>query len=78
MVEQLARTKQHFLQNLGYKVYTLTKELAKGTSTNVFSATVIDLMTEDLSLDEIAEILLEKFAELIQKKDVVVLKTLKN
>ena len=78
MVEQLARTKQHFLQNLGYKVNTLTKELAKGTSTNVFSATVIDLMTEDLSLDEIAEILLEKFAELIQKKDVVVLKTLKN
>lgn len=42
MVEQLARTKQHFL--------------------------VIDLMTEDLSLDEIAEMPLEKFAELIQKK----------
>lgn len=68
MVEQMAKTKQHFLQNLGYKVNTLTKELAKGTSTNVFSATVIDLMTEDLSLDEIAEMPLEKFAELIQKK----------
>ena len=39
---------------------------------------LIDLMTEDLSLDEIAEMPLEKFAELIQKKDVVVLKTLKN
>lgn len=68
MVEQMAKTKQHFLQNLGYKVNTLTRELANGTSTNVFSATVIDLMTEDLSLDEIAQMPLEEFSELIQQK----------
>ena len=68
MVEQMAKTKQHFLQNLGYKANTLSKELANGTSTSVFSATVVDLMTEDLSLDEIAQMPLEEFSELIQKK----------
>lgn len=78
MVEQMAKTKQHFLQNLGYKVNTLTKELANGTSTSVFSATVVELMKEELSLDEITQIPLEEFSELIQQKDVIALKTLKN
>lgn len=67
MVLQLVQTKQHFLQTMCYKVNTLSKEL-NTTSTSIFSATIIDLMTEELSLDDIAQMPLEEFAELLQKK----------
>ncbi len=40
----------------------------KDESTSLFSATVISLMTEDFTLDELAELPLEAFSDLIQEK----------
>lgn len=69
LVKHLVRTKQHFLENLTYKCNTLTRELKEldGT-TSVFSSTVMSLMTDDYSLDELAEMPLENFATLLQEK----------
>lgn len=69
MVRQLVETQQHFLENLTYKCNTLTRELRKAESnTSVFSATLLDLLTEDLSLDDMAQMPTEDFAQLIQQK----------
>jgi transposase len=69
MVKQLVETKQHFLENLSYKLNTLTKELRESNgSTNVFSTTLMDLLTEDMTLDTMAEMPLEDFSALLQKK----------
>lgn len=68
LVEQLVRTKQHFIENIYYKCNRLAVELkADGGATSVLSATLIALMTEDYSLDDLAEMPLEDFAALIQK-----------
>lgn len=69
LVKQLIRTKQHFLENLAYKCSTLTRELKEldGT-TSVFSSSVMSLMTDDYSLDELAEMPLQDFVTLLQEK----------
>lgn len=69
LVKQLIRTKQHFLENLAYKCNTLTRELKEldGT-TSVFSSSVMSLMTDDYSLDELAEMPLQDFVTLLQEK----------
>ena len=67
LIKQLTRTKQHFLENLTYKCSTLAREM-KDESTSLFSATVISLMTEDFTLDELTELPLEDFCDLLQKK----------
>ncbi len=48
-------------------MHTLVREM-KDESTSLFSATVISLMTEDFTLDELAELPLEAFSDLIQEK----------
>ena len=67
LIKQLTRTKQHFLENLTYKCNTLAREM-RDESTSIFSATVISLMTDDYTLDELAELPLEAFSDLLQKK----------
>ena len=67
IIKQLTRTKQHFLENLTYKCNTLAREM-RDESTSLFSATVISLMTEDFTLDELAELPLEAFCDLLQEK----------
>lgn len=67
LIKQLTRTKQHFLENLTYKCNTLAREM-KDESTSLFSATEISLMTENFTLDELAELPLEAFSDLIQEK----------
>ncbi|WP_096822762.1 IS110 family transposase, partial [Lactococcus garvieae] len=68
LVEQLVRTKQHFIENIYYKCNTLSAELKnEELSTSVWSATIMTLMTEDYTLDELANTPLEDFTELIQK-----------
>ncbi|MCT0017344.1 IS110 family transposase [Lactococcus lactis subsp. lactis] len=68
LVEQLVHTKQHFIENIYYKCNTLSVELQnEALNTSVWSATIMTLMTEDYTLDELAETPLEEFAELIQK-----------
>ncbi|BDP53715.1 hypothetical protein EfmJHP35_16390 [Enterococcus faecium] len=55
LIKQLILTKQHFLENLTYKCNTLAREM-RDESTSLFSATLISLMTEDFTLDELAEL----------------------
>ncbi|WP_419836398.1 IS110 family transposase [Bacillus cereus] len=59
LVHQQTECKQHFLENLYY-----TKEL----NTSVFGATMMEILSDSLSLDEIAEMDLEALATLLQKK----------
>ncbi|BDP55042.1 hypothetical protein EfmJHP35_29660 (plasmid) [Enterococcus faecium] len=66
LIKQLIRTKQHFLENLTYKCNTLAREM-RDESTSLFSATLISLMTEDFTLDELAELPLEAFCDLLQE-----------
>lgn len=69
MVRQLVETKQHFIENLSYKCNTLKKELRDSEgSTTVFSATVMDLLTEDLTLDDLAMMPLEQLSSFLQEK----------
>ncbi|HFI0428016.1 TPA: IS110 family transposase, partial [Streptococcus suis] len=65
---QLTKTKQHFIENIYYKCNTLSTEIKnENLSTNLWSSTIISLMTEDYSLDELATIALEDLAEFLQK-----------
>ncbi len=64
LVEQMTECKQHFLENLYYKCNTLTRDV----ETSVFSATMMDLLTESLSFGEIAEMEIEDLAAILQKK----------
>lgn len=67
LIKQLIRTKQHFLESLTYKCNTLAREI-RDESTSLFSATLISLMTEDFTLDELAELPLEAFCDFLQEK----------
>ena len=64
IVHQLTECKQHFLENLYYKCNTLSKEL----DTSIFGATMLDLLSDALTLDEIAEMELEDLAALLREK----------
>src|SRR5690625_4305913 len=50
IIRQLTESKQHFLENLYYKCNTLSNEV----ETSVFGSTMMELLTESLSLDDIA------------------------
>lgn len=68
IVEQLVETKQHFIENIYYKCNRLPIELkAENQNSSVLSATIVNLMTEDFSLDQLAQMPLEDFTNLIQK-----------
>lgn len=64
LICQMTEMKQHFLENLYYKCNTLTKEV----DTSVFGSTMMDLLTDSLSLDQIADMSLENLAALLQEK----------
>lgn len=67
-IEQLTTTKQHFIENIYYKCNTLSSEFKKeDLSTNLWSSTIIKLMTEEYTLDDLAAIPLNEFAEFLQK-----------
>lgn len=68
LVQQMTECKQHFIENLYYKCNTLKKDLKAEGNTSVFSATIMDILTESMTLDEIAKMELEAFAELLQEK----------
>ncbi|VTI02400.1 transposase, IS116/IS110/IS902 family protein [Streptococcus pneumoniae] len=49
IIEQLTRTKQHFIENIYYKCNTLAYQFKKEElSTNLWSSTMMTLMTDDL------------------------------
>lgn len=66
LIKQFVRTKQHFIENIYYKCNTLSKEL-KAEGGSVLSTTLVTLMTEDYTLNQLAEMPLEEFVDLIQK-----------
>lgn len=68
IVGQMTEAKQHFLENLYYKCNTLTKELKDNGSTSVFGAAMMDILTDELTLDEIAEMEINGLVELLQSK----------
>ncbi len=68
-MRQLVEVKQHFIENLSYKCNTLKKELREAEgSTTVFSAAIMDLFTQDLSLDDLANLPLKDLVEWLQSK----------
>ncbi|MCT0017782.1 IS110 family transposase [Lactococcus lactis subsp. lactis] len=69
LIEQLVRTKQHFTENIYYKCNTLPSKLKNDDdlSTSIYSSTLITLMAENYTLDELAETPIEEFSNLIQK-----------
>jgi len=68
LVEGLVRTKQHFTENIYYKCNTLSKELkSDDKNTSIFSATVMELMTADYTLDDLKSLSLEEFASLVNQ-----------
>lgn len=67
LIQQLVEAKQHFLENLTYKCNTLTRELKNSTGgTSVFGSTILSLLTEDYSLDDLAMMPIEDFVKLLQ------------
>lgn len=68
LVTQMVEVKQHFLENLTYKCNTLSKKLTQEDNrTSVFGSTIMNLLTEDITLDEFVEMPLEDAVELLQK-----------
>lgn len=63
LVHQMTGCKQHFLENLYYKCNTLTQEIP----TSVFSSSIMDILSDSLSLDEISQMNLEDLAERLNK-----------
>jgi len=68
LISQLTECKMHFLENLYYKCNTLVKELKEDSNSSVFGASLMDILTDSLSLDEIASMELEDLATLLQDK----------
>ncbi|MGQ7662199.1 IS110 family transposase [Streptococcus suis] len=68
LIEQLTRTKQHFIENIYYKCNTLSTEIKnESLTTSLWSSTIISLMTEDYTLDELATVPLNDLTDFIQK-----------
>jgi len=68
LVSQLTECKLHFLENLYYKCNTLVKELKVDSKSSVFGASLMDILTDSLTLNEIASQELEDLAALLQEK----------
>lgn len=66
LVKSSVRAKQHFIENLYYKVNKLvTTDKPK---TNVFGTTMMDMLTEDLSTDDLANLPIEDLANYLSQK----------
>ncbi|PRY71859.1 IS110 family transposase [Alkalibacterium olivapovliticus] len=69
LIQDMTRTKQHFLNILYMKCNVLQRELKSDSgSTSVFSSTIIELFTTDYTLDEIGYMPLEELVDLLQEK----------
>ncbi|BDP96941.1 hypothetical protein EfmGK961_07570 [Enterococcus faecium] len=67
LIKQLIRTKQHFLENLTYKCNTLAREMV--LYLQLMSLILVRIMQEiRFTLDELAELPLEAFCDLLQEK----------
>lgn len=68
IIEQLTRTKQHFIENIYYKCNTLAYQFKKEElSTNLWSSTMMTLITDEMTLDELANMPLQELADWLQQ-----------
>ena len=67
LVGQLTEAKLHFLENLYYKCNTLSKELKEENKSALGSA-MMDILSDSLSLDEIAGMEVEALVGVLQEK----------
>ncbi len=68
LVHQMTEAQQHYVENLYYKCNTLTMELKnENISTSVFSSTMVQLMTGDMTMSSIHSMETEALASLLQK-----------
>ena len=68
LVHQMTEAQQHYVENLYYKCNTLTTELKnENISTSVFSSTMVQLMTGDITMSSIHSMETEALANLLQK-----------
>jgi len=65
MVKELTRAKQHFIDNLYYKVNKLAD---KNFETSVYGDTMMKLLVDDMTIDEIANLPLESLSEYLRVK----------
>lgn len=63
LIHQMTECKQHFLENLYYKCNTLSQEIP----TSVFSSSIMDILSDSLSLDEISQMDLKDLAVRLSK-----------
>ena len=66
-LQRLTRSRL-LLENLSYKCNTLIKELKAESGTSVFGATLMEILSDSLSLDEVALMEIEDLAALLQTK----------
>lgn len=64
LIQQMTECKQHFLENLYYKCNTLSKEV----DTSVFGATMMEMLSESFSPDDISRMDMEELAAFLQQK----------
>ena len=68
LVHQMTEAQQHYVENLYYKCNTLTTELKnENISTSIFSSTMVQLMTGDITMSSIHSMETEELANLLQK-----------
>lgn len=68
LVHQMTEAQQHYVENLYYKCNTLTTELKnENISTSIFSSTMVQLMTGDITMSSIHSMEVEELANLLQK-----------
>lgn len=68
LIQQMTEAQQHYVENLYYKCNTLTTELKnENISTSVFSSTMVQLMTGDITMSSIHSMETEALANLLQK-----------
>lgn len=65
VVQSLTRSKQHFIENLYYKVNKLAVE---PLGTSLFGSTMMELLTADISTEDLAALPLEDLAEFLDQK----------
>ena len=67
LIHQLSEAQQHYVENLYYKCNTLTSDLHdESISTSIFSSTMIQLMTGDMTMADIRTFKTADLADLLQ------------
>ncbi|PWT46047.1 IS110 family transposase, partial [Limosilactobacillus reuteri] len=67
IVQSLVRAKQHFIENLYYKLNKLVISDELNTYTSIFGSTMMQLLTEDLTTDDLLTISINDLTDYLAK-----------